>query len=258
MYLKLLLRLVMTAINWPIYFVNRLGLIKGNVRYYLWNGLIVESGPYAVHGSALNEVWLDRSYDPNAFGVRFDWKNAKNIVDIGSHIGTFTLFAAAKAPSANIFAFEPEPKNFAMLTKNLELNALQGRVTPFNVGVGNGQRMTLYTFPNDNGGNSIYRTNEGGIPVEIETVSLKDIFDRHDIALCDYLKIDCEGAEYEALYALPKEYFSRIRMIGMEYHHFSANPRHTSDTLQKHLEENGFTIKRHKKSMMLAYRGVCA
>lgn len=240
--------------NWPVYFFNRFGRIKKSVRYHLWNGLTITTRPYRIDGSALNEVWFDRSYDPNAFGIPFDWKHARHIVDIGGHIGTFTLFAAAKARDAKIVTLEPEPGNFVVLTANVAENNLLPRITLHNMGLGNGQPITLYTFAGDRGGNSVYRNQDGGVPIIIETISLKDIFDRHNIDVCDYLKIDCEGAEYEALYTLPPEYFARIRMIGMEYHHFSQDSTHNGDALQKHLENNGFTVKRHKKSMMLAFR----
>lgn len=253
-YALLFVRLALTVMNWPIYFLNRFGMTKGNIRYHLWNGMTVETRPYSVDGSALNEVWFDRSYDPNAFGIPFDWKHAKNIIDVGGHIGTFTLFAAAKSPNAQIVTLEPEPGNFVMLTANVVANKLLGRITLHNMGLGDGKPITLFTFPNDRGGNSVYRTQEGGVPVTIETISLRELFDRHSVTVCDYLKIDCEGAEYEALYGLPSAYFGRIRMIGLEYHHFSSEATHNADSLQAHLEKNGFTVKRHKKSMMLAVR----
>lgn len=216
--------------------------------------MTITSRPYSIDGSALNEVWFERSYDPNAFGIPFDWSSATHIIDIGGHIGTFTLFAAEKSPQARIVTLEPEKENYGLLCDNVALNNLQKRVTVHNVGLGDGQPITLYTFPEDHGGNSISRTSENGIPAIIETMSLQTIFDRHSIDVCDYLKIDCEGAEYEALYALPPAYFKRIRMIGLEYHHFSHNPTHSSDHLQRHLEANGMTVVRHKKSMMLAYQ----
>ncbi len=253
-YVKLLKELVTQVRNWPVYFLNRFGFLKGNVDYRLRNGMTITTRPYCIDGSALNEVWFDHGYDPNAFGVPFDWSKAKNIIDVGGHIGTFTLFAAAKAPQANIVTLEPEPGNFAVLSGNIAQNGLLSRITPHNMGLGNGQSITLFTFPGDRGGNSVFRTEEGGVPVTIETMSLKDIFEKHHIDICDYAKIDCEGAEYDALYELAAEYFPRIRMIGMEYHHFSSNPSHTPDKLQAHLEKNGFTVKRHKKSMMLAFR----
>jgi FkbM family methyltransferase len=216
--------------------------------------MTIASRPFKIDGSALNEVWFDRSYDPNAFGVPFDWKNVKHIVEAGGHIGTFTLFAASKSPNAKIVTLEPDPENFVLLTANVAANKLLDRVTLHNLGLGNGEQITLYTFPNDRGGNSVYRSSEGGTPIQIDTVSLAKLFEKHHIDTIDYLKVDCEGAEYEAFYTLPTEYFSRIRMIGMEYHHFSKDPRHNSEELQKHLEKNGFTVVRHKKSMLLAYR----
>jgi FkbM family methyltransferase len=237
-----------------VYFLNRFTLMSGNVKYKLWNGMVIESRPYAIDGSALNEVWFDRCYDPNEFGIQFNWKNAKYIIDAGGHIGTFTLFAAANAPQAQIVTLEPEPSNFIMVTTNVTRNNLLNRVSIHNMGVGNGEKITLYTFPNDRGGNSVYRNKEGGVPVTIDTVSLAELFEKHTIDMCDYLKLDCEGAEYEALYTLPEKYFPRIRCIGMEYHHFSDAPTHNSDALQKFLEAKGFRIIRHKKSMMFAIR----
>lgn len=254
LYTLVLVRLLITVINWPVYFFNRFGWIQETVRYHLWNGMTITSRPYSIDGSALNEVWFERSYDPNAFGIPFDWSSAKHIIDIGGHIGTFTIFAASQAKNALIVTLEPEVSNYAMLTNNITTNALNARITTYKKGLGNDQPITLYTFPGDRGGNSVSRTHDGGIPITIETMSLQTIFDRHHIAVCDYLKIDCEGAEYEALYALPPEYFKRIRMIGLEYHHFSPHPTHNSDHLQRHLEKNGMTVMRHKKSMMLAYQ----
>lgn len=253
-YALLFVRLVTTVRNWPVYFLNRFGLTKGVVEYRLRSGMTILSRPYSVDGSALNEVWFDHCYDPNFFGLPFDWKNAKHVVDVGGHIGTFTLFAAAHAPDASIVTLEPEADNFAVLAANIAANHLLNRVTLHNVGLGDGNSVELFTFPGDHGGNSVYRPSEGGIPVRIETISLPTLFEKHGIDRCDYLKLDCEGAEYEALYGLPAEYFPRIRCIGMEYHHFSKDPRHNGGSLQAFLESKGFRCVRHKKSMMFAIR----
>lgn len=253
-YFLLLVRLVTTVRNWPVYFLNRLGLVHGVVEYRLRCGMTLLSRPNRIDGSALNEVWFDKSYDPNVFGIAFDWTNATHIVDVGGHIGTFTLFAAAHAPSAQIVTLEPESESFNVLKSNVAANHLLDRVTLHNVGLGDGKPIELYTFPKDPGGNSVYRSSEGGIPVRIETISLSTLFEKHGITVCDYLKLDCEGAEYEALYGLPEADLKRIRCIGMEYHHFSKDPRHNADALQTLLASKGFRCIRHKKSMMFALR----
>jgi hypothetical protein len=98
----------------------------------------------------------------------------------------------------------------------------------------------------------VYRTKEGGVPVTIQTVSLHDIFALNGMETCDYLKLDCEGAEYESLYGLDDQDLKRVRCIGMEYHHFSDDPTHNSQRLEAFLVHKGFHIHRHKKSMMFA------
>jgi len=247
-------KLVRIVRNWPAYFLFRLGLIKGVFRYKLRCGLSILSRPYGIDGTCLSEVWFDAVYDPTAFGLPFDWTAARTIVDVGAHIGTFTLFAAQKAQNARIISLEPDQSSFAILKRNIDANALAMRIATENIGIGSGEDMTLYTFPENRGGNSLYRSTEGGTPVTIHTLALKDLFDRYSVSRCDYLKLDCEGAEYEALYALPKDYLDRIRCIGMEYHHFSLDPKHTPDNLIRFLEEAGFRVTKHRKSMLIAMR----
>jgi FkbM family methyltransferase len=250
----LLLRLIGTVRNWPVLFLNKAGWLRGDVVYRLRNGFTVTSRRYSIDGSALNEVWLERCYDPQEFRIPFAWSKVRTVVDCGGHIGTFTLYAAAKSPRAKIVTLEPDAANYRMLEKNLENNKLEKRVTLLNVGLGDGRPVTLYTFPQDRGGNSVYRKEEGGIPMTIRTVSLHEIFTKYGMQTCDYLKLDCEGAEYDALYALDDADLQRIKCIGMEYHHFSDDPTHNSVRLEQFLINKGFRVIRHRKSMLFAVR----
>src|ERR1035441_6724268 len=45
------------------------------------------------------------------------------VFDIGAHVGHYTLLAARiVGPTGRVYAFEPEPENFALLKRNVELN----------------------------------------------------------------------------------------------------------------------------------------
>ncbi len=45
------------------------------------------------------------------------------VVDIGAHIGYYTLLAARTVgKDGKVFAFEPDPDNYALLVKNVEMN----------------------------------------------------------------------------------------------------------------------------------------
>ncbi len=254
--LVLLWRLLTTVRNWPVYFLNRFGYMnnKSEVHFHLWNGMTIVGRPFSIDRAIINEEWLDRCYEPNQSGIHFDWKACTTILDIGSHIGTFTLYAAAKAPNAHITAFEPEPTNAAMLRRNIEINNLGNRVKAVEAAVSgtNGTITLNMTKASGSGGHSIYSYTSDAKTIEVPMVSLSSIL--KDIQHCDFLKIDCEGAEYEAFYNLSDEEFKKIGFIAMEYHHFSKDPTHTPVHLKKFLEDKGFKVMEPAKSLFFAHR----
>ncbi|HUS57466.1 MAG TPA: FkbM family methyltransferase, partial [Planctomycetota bacterium] len=58
---------------------------------------------------------------------------------------------------------------------------------------------------------------------------------------CDLLKLDCEGAEYDALLGAPRALLERIGRIVMEYHPM-PNAAQTADALAAHLRAAGFGV----------------
>lgn len=203
---------------------------------------------------AFRQVWLDRHLDPVVLGAPFNWKKIHTVVDIGAHIGMFTLFAAANAPSARVIALEPEQQNYRVLLGNVERNNLGNRITALQIGVGNGKPMTLYTFGADRGGDSVYRKNEGGSPIMIQTMSIGEVLRKYGIASCDLLRLNCQGAEYEALYETSLEDLQRINSMIIDYHHFCDNPTHSPDYLEEFLTKRGFRVARPESSMLFACR----
>ncbi len=53
-------------------------------------------------------------------------KNIQVAINAGAHIGYFPLIISAANPNAQIFAFEPNPKNYERLKRNIELNGRDG------------------------------------------------------------------------------------------------------------------------------------
>lgn len=255
-YIHLLVRLVQVVRNWPVYFFNRFGWIQGDVTYRLRNGMVIVSRSFKTDGGALNDVWFDESYEANAFGVPLDWNACGTIVDIGANIGTFTTYAAYRAPKARIVAVEPEPGNLAMLRRNVANNRLEGRVTVVPAAIGGADgTVTLHASNKSSGGHSLYhRYGDGGHDVQVPMVALGSLFEKNGVERCDYLKLDCEGGEYEAVYSLTEEQLERVRFMAVEYHLFSDNPRHKPDVLKAYLQERGFRIVSGKKSVFFATR----
>jgi FkbM family methyltransferase len=123
------------------------------------------------------------------------------------------------------------------LAENLKLNRI-GNVRTYNLAIAasNGQ-MSLYHDPGNEGGHSLIQHTAQAETVD--TVTLADFCAQNQIEKIDFLKIDCEGAEYDILLSLPAEPFARIHKISMEYHRVSD---HYPDQLVQVLQKNGFQI----------------
>ena len=152
--------------------------------------------------------------------------DAKAILDIGANIGCFALKAAADFPAARVVAVEPYPPTYARLAGHVAANGLADRVTTWQLAVGGKADTRGMRF----GGVSQYaRLAAGGAPgagdgdgVTVSVITLADAVDRACAALgvdeLDFVKMDIEGAEHEAVGAAPAEAFARIRVLGIEYH----------------------------------------
>jgi FkbM family methyltransferase len=77
--------------------------------------------------------WID------AFGEN------ETLWDVGANIGMYTIYAAAR-PSTKVVAFEPSPANFAALSKSLELNAMQNRVSVYCIALNDCKGLGMFNM----------------------------------------------------------------------------------------------------------------
>ena len=206
------------------------------------------------------EIFTLKSYE------RKGWEIAQTdtILDIGAHMGVFALWAAKQAPRGKIISIEPT-ENIESLTKSIEINKLKN-ITPLKVAIGKDDSfIELFTSPNYNSSNSntqfthspflrfltflgfntIHRKHKNQRKTErVKTVSIASIMDKYKLKQIDYLKIDCEGGEYDVFNYLPEKYFPRIKKIAMEFHHF--HPSHDYRKLKALFEKHGFEVNTHR------------
>lgn len=75
--------------------------------------------------------------------------------------------------------------------------------------------------------------------VEVECCTLADVFEQFSLTKIDYLKMDCEGAEYEILESATSR-LQQIGRISMETH--TTLDRKAED-LEKLLRGHGFEVR---------------
>lgn len=246
-------RLILRVRNWPALLLARAKKKQGlvHVRMRLGAEILLRMERRDIESFA--DTWISDAFDPAKNGVAFDWSTVRTAMDIGAHVGAFTLFAATKAVQARIIAVEPEQGNFALLKRNIEMNGLTGRIAVENVGVGSGEDTPLYDASGEHRLEPVALAGSGE-PVIIHTVTLTALLEKYAVSRLDLLRLDCEGAEYDALYSLTDDMLRRIRCIVMEYHHVTLNPAHRAEHLIPFLESKGFRIVPHRPSMLIAIR----
>lgn len=183
---------------------------------------------------AFVNVWIMDEYKMKDFDIKDD----NIVVDVGAHIGLFTIYASRFCKKGKILAFEPIKENYETLLENLKLNNLEN-VLAHNLAVSNKNTpVKIYLNISDQAAHTIYGTGQNF--VEVNSITLREIIDSKCNRV-DLVKLDCEGAEYDILGALPTEYFERIDRIRMEYHRIGDDFADLGK-LKIDLQKSGFKI----------------
>ena len=136
------------------------------------------------------------------------------VIDIGANIGYFTLIMAKGIrENGKVFSFEPEPKNFELLKKNVEINNYSNVILEKKA-IGNKTGTAkLYLADRKNnvfssGMHRIFRSDlvsQIADPILINIIKLDDYLqDLKFIKKIRLIKIDVEGAEFDVLKGMNK------------------------------------------------------
>lgn len=170
------------------------------------------------------------------------------VIDIGANIGCFSVLAASLVGSSGrVISVEPERATFESLRRNVRLNRYRNVGTRRLAIGGSSGEVELHVGPNALF-NSIY-ADVGGAAAgarahrtgpEVQTVpmsTLEELMDDAGVERCNYLKVDCEGAEYDIFREMDERTAGRIDQITMEVHRV---PGDEPEALRSILTELGF------------------
>jgi FkbM family methyltransferase len=229
--------------NWWDVVLDRYGMKNGEYVIHLRNGIDCLARGGQKDYTVIFEVVARNPYFPKIDG--FDIHQGDTVLDIGANSGIFSLLAAQKG--ATVFAYEPSLGNFTMLTRNAALNkGLSGSVMPIKKAVSDKEATIKLFLGTHNTIHSIFQEFHGKLESdahtqeEVQCTTLDNLVAERSLSSIDFLKMDCEGAEYPILFGASKKTLSLIKRISMEYHEFD---KRTGAELAAYLRENGFQVK---------------
>ncbi|HEV7427643.1 MAG TPA: FkbM family methyltransferase [Thermoanaerobaculia bacterium] len=148
-----------------------------------------------IAGSSTNGCWLG-TYERHMQRLfREHIRPGATVFDIGANAGFFTLLAAKLAgDSGRVYAFEPLPRNLDFLERHVRLNGVANVQTEaLAIAATSGEAHFRIAHHASMGGLS----ESGDLPVI--TASLDDLIASGRVARPDFIKIDIEGGESDAL-----------------------------------------------------------
>ncbi|MGY5151490.1 MAG: FkbM family methyltransferase [Candidatus Nitrosopumilus sp. bin_6a] len=170
---------------------------------------------------SINEIYEEFETDL----VKKEVHKGDVVVDIGANIGYYTImFAKLVGNSGKVFAFEPDPTNYELLKKNIEINGFTNVILEQKALSDNPEKMMLSLNNENTAGHHLDFKNENSInSIEVDVLSLDDYFSDKNIEI-NFIKMDVEGAESNVIKGM-------------------SNTLKTSKNLKMMVEYNPFAIK---------------
>jgi FkbM family methyltransferase len=130
--------------------------------------------------------------------VKKEIKENDIVLDVGANIGYYSLiFAQLIGKSGKVYSFEPDPTNFEILKKNILVNKHENVILE-NKAVSNKEgNLKLYLSTENNGMHRIYPSKWCKESIDINSIKIDNYFNKNQ--KIDFIKLDIEGAEYDAL-----------------------------------------------------------
>jgi FkbM family methyltransferase len=167
------------------------------------------------------------------------------VVDIGAHIGVFATRASAS--SSTVICYEPHPRNFELLQKNIAINELNN-VKAVRQAVGDTRGIKrLSVFEPKSYGHTFYPWNGHDFvsTIDVKSVTLADVLRYNGLDRIDFLKMHCEGAEFDILAHTPQDVLDRVGTILIKYSRDSAK-------IADMLTSRGFTVTWGQRATLCA------
>ncbi len=126
------------------------------------------------------------------------------LVDVGANVGMYSIWAAATR-KVQVFAFEPEAQNFALLNRNILANKLQDCVKAYCLGLSDQQGLSTLYMQDMRVGGSNHTVGEAldfkhePMPVTFKqgcvVARLDELVATQAVPLPTHIKIDVDGIE---------------------------------------------------------------
>ncbi|MEO0899481.1 MAG: FkbM family methyltransferase [Bacteroidota bacterium] len=200
-------------------------------------------------GRSLNRLYENRNHDIYSNGEfhllqRLSKLNPKLIIDGGANKGDWAIQAATCLPSSSVYAFEPVGDTFQELKESVkdypQVQAIELGFFKEN------EEREINTFSSSTHASlydiqGLHYSPEGKSTIQL--VSGDSWLEKEKIDEVDFLKLDIEGAEYDALLGFEQAFRQKkIRLVQFEYGYINITTKKLLIDYYQLFEEWGYQV----------------
>jgi FkbM family methyltransferase len=181
-------------------------LPNNNYQFKNEDNLYVKIKGVSLNGD-LNGIFVNKNY-------KFDFKG-NDIIDVGMNIGDSSIYFCLTGAN-KVIGIEPYPTVYNLAETNLNNNGLSNKVITLNAGISSKCDSIKISESLVDSIDRLAVSSEDGIEIPIYTLDY--IIEHYNLTKV-FLKMDCEGCEYEAFKNIKDSNLFKIESIIIEYHH---------------------------------------
>ncbi|MGB9796994.1 MAG: FkbM family methyltransferase, partial [bacterium] len=201
---------------------------------------LIAKGYMKTFSEALREIYLLSQYEEYPVEI----EEGDIVMDCGANIGVASLIFAQKVGlRGKVIAVEAEESNYKVLKRVAELNRGKfGEIIPLRVAIYKENRELKLFLSQSPASHSIYRNIEHTVIREsltdnfevVQGKTLDSIVKELNLERVDYIKMDIEGGELDAIYGA-KETIANFRpKMAISVYHRPTDPLEIRKTLLKY------------------------
>jgi len=143
-------------------------------------------------------------------------KKSQSFLDIGAHIGWYSILAKKMNPEIKVWALEPNPPVFEQLIKNVAANEISINCEKKAASDTNGTKLFYLGAPGLSSSSGLRPEVGGDSTIIVETIAIDKFIANSQIEILDLIKIDVEGHELEVLKGMEQTILSMHPIIIFE------------------------------------------